>query len=238
MTFGLLYDVGSACAIAARGRQISSYACQIDLVSEYVFRHILGMPRKPSHTPESLADSALAQFWYGGYEATSMDTLVKKTGVSRHGIYTDYGSKHALYLACFPRYHEHVVAPVLNPVFSSPAGLPAITAYFGRLIEMAEGIGLPGPGCFIANAATETAPHDPEVARKVAEHNTRLENAFTMALQREKTSNLPLAHRKALARLTVIFSAGVWTASRSTENVEVLRQHVAVFLDMLEHRVK
>jgi len=196
------------------------------------------MPRKPSHTPESLADSALAQFWYGGYEATSMDILVKKTGVSRHGIYTDYGSKHALYMACFPRYHEHVVAPVLNPVFSSQDGLPAITSYFGRLIEMAEGIGLPGPGCFVANAATETAPHDPAVAKKVAEHNTRLENAFTMALQREKKSTLPLAHRKALARIIAIFSSGIWTASRSTDNPEVLRQHVAVFLDMLEHRVK
>ncbi|EAQ01061.1 putative tetR-family transcriptional regulator [Pseudooceanicola batsensis HTCC2597] len=196
------------------------------------------MPRKPSHTPESLADSALAQFWYGGYEATSMDTLVKKTGVSRHGIYTDYGSKRSLYLACFPRYHEHVVAPVLNPVFSSHDGLPAITAYFGRLIEMAEGIGLPGPGCFVANAATETAPHDPDVARKVSEHNTKLENAFTMALQREKKSQLPLAHRKALARIIAMFSAALWTSSRSTDNPETLRQHTAVFLDMLENRVK
>jgi TetR/AcrR family transcriptional repressor of nem operon len=90
----------------------------------------------------------------------------------------------------------------------------------------------------VANAATETAPHDPEVAKKVAEHNTKLENAFTMALQREKKSTLPLTHRKALARLVAMFSSGVWTASRSTDNPEVLRQHVAVFLDMLEHRVK
>ncbi|GGE24046.1 TetR family transcriptional regulator [Primorskyibacter flagellatus] len=196
------------------------------------------MPRKPSHTPESLADSALAQFWYGGYEATSMDILVKKTGVSRHGIYTDYGGKKALYLACFPRYHQHVVSPVLDPVTGSGDGMAAIVGYFGRLVEMAESIGLPGPGCFVVNASTEVAPHDPEVAAKVAEHNARLETAFSTALQREQSTRLPMPHRKALARTIMIFSNGLWTASRSTDKSETLREHAAVFLDLLEYRLK
>ncbi|WP_136635663.1 TetR/AcrR family transcriptional regulator [Pseudooceanicola onchidii] len=196
------------------------------------------MPRKPSHTPESLADGALAQFWWGGYEATSMDKLVKKTGVSRHGIYADYGGKKALYLACFPRYHEHVVAPILNPVTGSGDGLAAIVGYFGRMVEMAEGIGLPGPGCFVVNAATETAPHDPEIAAKVQEHNDRMESAFAKALEREQASRLPVAHRRALARTTMIFANGLWTASRSIDKVEVMREHAAVFLDLLEYRLK
>ncbi|MGR3549268.1 TetR/AcrR family transcriptional regulator [Pseudooceanicola sp.] len=196
------------------------------------------MPRKPSHTPESLADSALAQFWHGGYEATSMDVLVKKTGVSRHGIYSDYGGKKALYLACFSRYHDHVIAPVLNPVMGSGDGIAAIVGYFGRLVEMAEGIGLPGPGCFVVNASTETAPHDPDVAAKVADHNARLETAFATALERENSTRLPVAHRRALARTVVIFSNGLWTASRSVEKPDILREHAAVFLDLLEYRLK
>lgn len=167
-----------------------------------------------------------------------MDKLVKKTGVSRHGIYTDYGGKRSLYLACFPRYHEHVVRPVLDPVTGSGDGLAAIVGYFGRMVEMAEGIGLPGPGCFVVNAATETAPHDPEIAHKVAEHNLRMENAFATALEREQSSRLPVAHRRALARTTMIFANGLWTASRSIEKVDVMREHAAVFLDLLEYRLK
>ena len=84
----------------------------------------------------------------------------------------------------------------------------------------------------------EVAPHDPEVAAKVAEHNTRLETAFSTALQREQSTRLPMPHRKALARTIMIFSNGLWTASRSTDKSETLREHAAVFLDLLEYRLK
>ncbi|MEM6902905.1 MAG: acetate--CoA ligase family protein, partial [Pseudomonadota bacterium] len=41
-----------------------------------------------------------------------------------------------------------------------PADLDAIAQYFETQISAAEQAGLPGPGCFVANAATEVAPHD------------------------------------------------------------------------------
>lgn len=65
------------------------------------------MPRPISFTTDQLAGRALQHFWVHGFHASSMDDLVKATGISRHGIYATFGGKKALFMACFDQY-QHV----------------------------------------------------------------------------------------------------------------------------------
>ena len=186
------------------------------------------MPRPRSFDPDTLADAALTQFWQRGYCATSMDDLVSATGVSRYGIYAAFGDKHGLYLACFARYRENVVTPAFLRVEAPGAGLPEIAGYFEHQIAAAEGVGLPGPGCFVANAATETAPHDPGAAAEVAAHNDRLRAGFARALE-------TAGHRDpALPEALLTFATGLWSLSRVTGDAGPLRKAVASFLALLE----
>lgn len=74
------------------------------------------MPRQTSFTTSQLTDRALEHFWSHGFHASSMDDLVKATGVSRHGIYTAFGGKKALFLACFDHYQQAVVTPAFRLV--------------------------------------------------------------------------------------------------------------------------
>ncbi|MFN3213137.1 MAG: TetR/AcrR family transcriptional regulator [Henriciella sp.] len=91
------------------------------------------MPRPKSHTKDALVEAAMHRFWHYGYAATSMDDLVKATGVSRHGIYSDVGGKRALFLAGFAAYRDTVVAPALAAMETGgtgASGLDGIRAYF------------------------------------------------------------------------------------------------------------
>lgn len=195
------------------------------------------MPRAKSHTKETLTDTAMELFWTRGYAATSFDDLVQHTGVSRHGIYNDFGGKHALFLACLDRYRVTVVSPAIKQVEAPAAGLSAIEAYFEAQIGRAEAQGLPGPGCLFANTMTELAPRDGDVRFHVNAHNDRLRAGFLNAL-RNAMPGEPNKSLETLAGLTAIFAQGLWSASRVTEDAGTLRASVRHYLTLISERIK
>jgi len=195
------------------------------------------MPRQKSHTKDDLVASAMHRFWQYGYEATSLDDLVKATGVSRHGIYSDVGNKERLYLASFEAYQILIVTPALEGLESADAGLAEIQAYFETQIALAESIGLPGPGCLAANAMTETAPHNKDVANQVDAHNARLTAGFLNALKTAATG-LPMLEQKKLARFLTVTAQGLWSMSRTVGDAKQLREYVSTLMLLIEGRIE
>ncbi|MEP5154893.1 helix-turn-helix domain-containing protein [Planktotalea sp.] len=194
------------------------------------------MPRESATSTLELTERALHQFWTHGFHATSMDALVKSTGVSRHGIYAGFGGKKQLFEACFDRYQTLIVTPAFGRVEASDADLSSIAAYYESQIALAETIGLPGPGCFVANSSTEIAPHDASAKAKVAEHNARLRRGFTNALANERRNCGALSPLDlgALADVFVVFTNGLWSMSRTTTDANDLRVAVKTFLSSME----
>ena len=195
------------------------------------------MPRPTSFTSSQLADRALQHFWSHGFHASSMDDLVKATGVSRPGIYATFGGKKELFLACFEQYQQNVVTPAFEVVERPGADLTSVAAYFEKQIASGESFGGASPGCFVANSATEVAPDDADVMALVHQHNDRLKQGFARALK----TNAPTLDPKTtanMAMMMVIFTNGLWTMSRSVSDANILRQAVSNFLDLLSDSTK
>ena len=169
-----------------------------------------------------------------------MDDLVKATGVSRHGIYKDFGGKHELFGACLKTYQDQVVSPAFAPVEQAGAGLREVADYFEIQIARAEKVGLPGPGCLVANTMAEIGPHDSDLAGKILQHNTRLQEGFQQALH---NASIEVKHFKQanvceLAGTLTIFANGLWLMSRSISNADHLRRSVRTFLEMIKSRLE
>jgi TetR/AcrR family transcriptional repressor of nem operon len=198
------------------------------------------MPRPPSFSNDALTDRALEQFWGHGYNATSMDDLVRTTSVSRHGIYKTYGGKKQLFLACFERYQDIVVSPAFDVVEKDQAKFSHVGQYFEHQISSGEAMGLPGPGCFVANSATEVAPFDPDTMNEVRKHNVRLHQGFKNAITNEFASNSTLQKHdiEELAELMVVFTNGLWSRSRTVTDAGTLRTSAVRFLEMIKKAVK
>ena len=198
------------------------------------------MPRESTFTIGELTERALQQFWMHGFHATSMDVLVKSTGVSRHGIYAAFGGKKQLFHACFERYQDVIVTPAFSRVEEANADLTSIADYYETQISLGEATGLPGPGCFVANSSTEVAPHDAITQAKVSEHNLRLFNGFRNALRNEhrKGQSARQIDVSPLAEVFVVFTNGLWSMSRTTRDANVLRAVVKVFLNTMEVDLK
>lgn len=184
------------------------------------------MPRPKSTTRQTMLESALAHFWFHGFANTSMDDLVRATEASRHAIYAEFGSKDGLFQAVMDLYVGTVVTPAFARVEAPGAGLPEIAGYWEFQIARGEQAGFPGPGCLIANMMTERAPHAPDVAKIVADHNERLQAGFRNAL---RGPGIALRHRSSrqaiagMATVLAIFSNGLWSFSRVAVDARPLR---------------
>ncbi len=138
----------------------------------------MGRPRQ--FCPEAALDAAMRVFWARGYRATSIEQLVAATGVSRAGLYTEFGDKRALYSAVFERYQTSIVEPLTADMMAG-GGLEAIRRYLSFLAEHIEAA-TPYWGCLACNTAVELAPDHPLADAAFERFTTRLTQALNQAL--------------------------------------------------------
>src|SRR5260221_9258499 len=62
----------------------------------------MGRPRKFSR--EGVLQKALPVFWKYGFARTTLPDLERATGVNKSGLYAEFESKEALFLACLRHY--------------------------------------------------------------------------------------------------------------------------------------
>ncbi len=222
------------------------------------------MPRRRSKSREQLVASAMNVFWQRGYFATSMEDLVAATGVNRASMYTDFGGKEALFLACLSAYQEQFASPAIAILLAGsdgttethdngeiaprhevpqtpPAGLAAIEAYFDHFIRLHVRHGMPGPGCFCANVMTEIASHHTQIRRVVEQHLAQLCDAFYRALLaeiREQDTDIPTPELQGLADFLATSSQGLWSRARSLSDVEELVRFKETVMSLLRCRLR
>lgn len=143
------------------------------------------MARNREFEPKDALEKAMLVFWQKGYTDTSIDDLVNATGVSRYGLYGEFGSKHGLFLASLDHYQETAVNAYFGIVEQSGAAMAEITLYFDTLLNW---YSQPAGklGCLMCNSATEVAPHDKSVQKKVKGALDRMTTGFATALLNAK----------------------------------------------------
>lgn len=198
------------------------------------------MPRAKSENRLSLIASAMECFWSHGFEATSLDDLVRATGVSRQGIYSDFGGKAALFEKCLLAYVDNVVTPAFTQVEHVGADLKSAALFFEQQISRGEMAGLPGPGCLMTNTMTDVAPHSTDVMRIVRAHNERLQRGFSAAIgntAKLRGTVLMPTEQRALSLSLLVFANGLWTLSRTVGDAAVLRQATIQMFQLVEQKV-
>jgi TetR/AcrR family transcriptional repressor of nem operon len=167
----------------------------------------------------------MRQFWERGYRATSVDDLVRATGVKPGSLYTAFpGGKRALFLGSLDRYSKLIVPQKLGDLEHPGASVAHVRAYFDGLVcDLLSPEGR--QGCLLVNSAIENAATDPEVAAVVRGHMARLEHCFTAALRTairrgEIAADVdPAARAKGL----VASGMGLMVVGKANPNEEVLR---------------
>lgn len=133
------------------------------------------MPRPTQYDPQAVTREAMALFWRRGFGGTSVDHLVRGTGLNRHSLYGRFGGKDGLFKAALRHYLESCAYRYLV-CLRDHRGLQALRSYFSAITADPD-----ERGCLIANVAQESEL--PEDSRAIIQDYYReLEQALYQAL--------------------------------------------------------
>jgi AcrR family transcriptional regulator len=118
------------------------------------------VPRPRQFDEEQVLAAVRDQFWDAGYEATSMQDLMRVTGLGKGSLYAAFGDKHQLFLEVLRRY---VTAGrrALDDALATARAVDALRAYLRQPVtDSPEAV---RRGCLLANSTCELAAGDAEV---------------------------------------------------------------------------
>ncbi|MFE2554133.1 TetR/AcrR family transcriptional regulator [Streptomyces sp. NPDC059355] len=183
------------------------------------------MPRPREFDPDAVLDQAMLRFWLRGYRATSIEDLIKATGVKSGSLYSAFpGGKRALFLKSLERYSRLVVPRKLGELEAPGASLAELRGYFDGLVRdllSPEG----RQGCLLVNTAIENAAEDDEAAAVVRGHLARLEQCMTTALRNARGAGEVRASvdPAGSAKLLVATCQGLMVVGKANPDETVLR---------------
>ena len=192
------------------------------------------MPRTKDFDPAEALDAAMDLFWRKGYEATSVDDLVKHLGVGRGSLYATFGSKHQLYVRALDRYRTTMGGAVVAQVACGAPLRKVLRVWLESAIEAT--LGDPDRrGCMMVNAAAERGGLDPAASRSVCANTGMIEDTVHAAIVRAQEAGevSPARDARALARFYVVTSQGLAVAAKTGERA-ALQDAVEVALAALD----
>ena len=140
------------------------------------------MVRTRTFDPTAALSRAVDLFSSKGYADTSMEDIVRATGVSRYGIYGTFGNKRELFEQALERYAEGMGKQSFLRLLEPDASLAHIRAIFDeRVADMCCADG--HRGCLFIHTAMQMAPDDKELQGVLQKFMKRMSKAFAIGLE-------------------------------------------------------
>jgi len=140
------------------------------------------MVRTRQFDPKDALNTAVDLFAAKGYAETSMDDLVKATGVSRYGIYGTFGNKRELFEKALDVYADMMGRRAFQRLAKPGARFHHIEAIFAdRVADMCDLH--ENRGCLFVHTAMELAPRDDELRGVLKRFMTGTSKAFAAGLR-------------------------------------------------------
>ena len=154
-------------------------------------RHSGKVARPRQFDEEKIIAAVRDLFWCQGYAATSLDDLMRVTGLGKGSIYGAFGDKRNLFLAVLRVYADERVVHARERLNSDKPAIERLRDLF-RMREQRKRSLAPCPGCFLFNSTTELALHAPavrEISKRVYAAIEQL--LIETAEQAKKDGDLP-----------------------------------------------
>ena len=143
------------------------------------------MVRARAFDPTAALSQVVDLFSSKGYAETSMEDIVRATGVSRYGLYGTFGNKRELFEQALERYAEGMGKQSFMRLLEPGASLDHIRTIFEERIADIY-CGGENKGCLFIHTAMELAPQDDELRGVLQRFMKRVSKAFSIGLDSAK----------------------------------------------------
>jgi TetR/AcrR family transcriptional regulator, transcriptional repressor for nem operon len=177
---------------------------------------------RPREFDEGTALAAIrSTFWDHGYAATSVDDLVRATGLGKGSLYGAFGSKREMFVRALREYCEASLAYGEQALRDDRVG-GSLRAYVQGMVTL---IASSKRGCLLAKAIAELAGEDGDVDGIVGDFYRRYEELFVRTLRRARNAGaLPKdVDPRRQARLIVAVLRGLESLGKAGVSASKLR---------------
>lgn len=132
---------------------------------------------------EEVIDNAIKLFWQNGFKASSMQQVIKATGLKPGSIYLAFGNKEGLYMEALESYaakSEQILEKLLTSAPTVGEGICAVFEYFLQDSEKEN-----YSSCFLVKTQLELAGEGGETYGYANQQLMRIENLFKKHLLSE-----------------------------------------------------
>jgi TetR/AcrR family transcriptional repressor of nem operon len=140
------------------------------------------MARPREFDEHQVIEKLMTVFWDKGYEATTMQDLLKASGLLKGSLYGAFGDKQALYLAALKHYNHTRIQAGIDMLNGEGRPRQKIARLFDNVIESTKR-GLFAGGCLLCNASLEMAVSDKQFKAEIKTTIRRLKVAIMDALK-------------------------------------------------------
>jgi AcrR family transcriptional regulator len=181
----------------------------------------MGRPRKFSR--EGVLQKALPVFWKYGFARTTLPDLELATGVNKSGLYSEFESKEALFLACLRYYLDTRSGGAF--LVAEPLGWDNIQ----KFLEEAPGCALDQRGCFSVNSMRELSGLPPEARKVIVDSRAKLKRLLKANIASEN----PKMDVDVVCDLVSVFFSGICIEANLNTDRSRARHKIENFMQML-----
>ncbi len=191
------------------------------------------MSRPREYDREEVLEKTTDLFWERGFEATSMNEVVARTGLNKHSLYSEFGDKEKLFIDCIDYYSSNSSRFVRDILARKPLGLSNIEAFFENRVSYAASDDC--KGCLIFNSVTEKETLSKEINLRIKSRVSKIKALFYNCLKaaQERKEISVDKDCKALADYLTCFTCGLVNFGKNETNKKELRKMVDVALSSI-----
>ncbi|BCR06279.1 TetR family transcriptional regulator [Desulfuromonas versatilis] len=192
------------------------------------------MARNKEYKREEVVDAATRVFWVKGFKGTAVSDLVAATGLNKHSMYQEFGSKEGLFRECIDNYVLRLNSEGRRLLGRQPLCIENIEAFFRRMSDHAASSDC--PGCLLVNSAIEKELLEEEAFLQVKNSLSRVEELFCQNLVAAQANGEITQEKdcRTLAAFLFTFANGLMVQGKTGRDKETLESMVAVALSILK----
>ena len=193
------------------------------------------MGRPLEFDPERVVDQSMHVFWSQGYDATSLQDLLRTTGLSKSSLYQAFHSKQNLFDRCIDHYVDNLAKQMLGQLAESRSGRQFIEQTFQSVVDHAD-VPEADRGCLLWNATVEFGQRDAAVAKRLGQGMDRLAGVFETAVKRaqEEGDISPVKNPKVLSLYLLSSMSGLRSMLKGGIGGQKIKGVVQVILASLD----
>ena len=176
----------------------------------------------------------MQQFWLVGFEATTLQDLLRVMKLSKSSLYQTFGNKQVLFKRCIEHYTQGLSQDLTSKLEASPNGKVFIESIFSFITSEASCDEI--KGCLLVNAANEMGQRDKGIANLVGKGTEKLAEILELAIISAQQDGVIDSSKNAknLADYLVVSICGIRTMVKAGTDKESLLKTADVILSVLD----